>query len=158
SMHRLMVELLYGAGLRLMECCTLRVRDLDFDRGQIIVRSGKGEKDRIVMFPDALKGRLSEQCRRVRALHERDLRKGGGFVPVPDVVGNKIDYAETDWRWQFVFPSVTLAASEDGKRRRWHANPGVLSRTVKNAARRAQVSKRVTPHTFRHSFATHLLE
>jgi integron integrase len=158
SMHRLMVELLYGTGMRVMECCALRVRDIDFDRSQILIRSGKGDKDRIVMLPNALKGRLSERCRRVRAIHSRDLSKGGGYVPVPDVVANKIDYAETDWRWQFVFGSVTIQRETDGKGYRWHAHPGVLSRTVNQAAKRAGVPKRVTCHTFRHSFATHLLE
>jgi integron integrase len=158
SMHRLMVELLYGTGMRVMECCTLRVRDIDFDRSQIIVRSGKGDKDRVVMLPSVLRGRLSERCRRVRAQHERDLGKGGGHVPVPDVVANKVKYAPTDWRWQFVFFSPMMHHDESGRGYRWHAHPGVLSRTVKQAAARAGVSKRVTPHTFRHSFATHLLE
>jgi site-specific recombinase XerD len=96
SMHRLMVELLYGAGLRVMECCTLRLRDLDFDRGQIIVRGGKGDKDRIVMMPQSLRARLVEQCRRVRTLHERDLSRGGGNVELPDPLRNKAPYAECD--------------------------------------------------------------
>ncbi len=158
SMHRLMVELLYGTGMRVMECCALRVRDVDFDRSQIIVRSAKGDKDRIVMLPDAVKGRLADRCRRVRAIYDRDVEKGGGYVPVPDAVENKIPYAERDWRWQYVFCSLTMRVEADGRGFRWHAHPGVLSRTVKEAAARAGVGKRVTPHTFRHSFATHLLE
>jgi integron integrase len=158
TMHRLMIQLLYGTGMRVNECCTLRVRDLDFDRRQIVVRGGKGEKDRIVMLPESLQGLLAEQCRAVRHRHERDVRKGGGFVPLPDVLANKVKYAERDWRWQFVFPSASLARDERGNGCRWNAHPGVLARTVRNAARRAGVSKRVSPHTFRHSFATHLLE
>jgi len=158
STHRLMVELLYGTGLRVMEGCTLRVRDIDFDRHQIIVRAGKGEKDRVVMLPETLQKRLADRVRRVRAIHERDVSKGGGFVPVPSEVEHKIPYAEQDWRWQYVFGSFTMRRDEAGRGFRWHAHPGVLSRTVKQAGKRAGVSKRVTPHTFRHSFATHLLE
>ena len=158
SMHRLMVEVLYGTGLRVAECCTLRVRDLDFDRAQIIVRGGKGDKDRIVMLPQSLVGRLAEQCRRVRKRHASDEAVGGGFTPLPDSLLHKAPYAQNDWRWQFIFPSVTLRRDESGRGYRWHANPGVLDRTIKAAAGRAGVSKRVSAHTFRHSFATHLLE
>ena len=156
--QRLMVELLYGCGLRATECCTLRVRDLDFDRGQIIVRGGKGDKDRVVMMPQSLRRALVEQCRRVRVRHARDLRIDGGYVPLPDAVRHKVPYAERDVRWQFVFPSVTLRRDEEGRGFRWHANPSVLDRAIRDAARRAGVNKRVTCHTFRHSFATHLLE
>lgn len=158
SMHRLMVELLYGSGLRVMECCTLRLRDLDFERGQIIVRGGKGDKDRIVMMAQTLRLRLIEQCRRVRSQYQRDLKCGGGYVPLPDALVNKVPYAEQDWRWQFVFPSVTVRRDEKGRGYRWFANPSVPDRTVRHAALRAQIGKRVTCHTFRHSFATHLLE
>jgi integron integrase len=158
SMHRLMIELLYGSGLRVMECCTLRLRDLDFERGQMVVRSGKGDKDRTVMLAQTLRPRLIEQCRRVRAQHEQDVRKDGGYVPLPDALANKVPYAQRDWRWQFVFPSATLRRDENGRGYRWFANPSVLERTVRDAARRAEIAKRVTCHTFRHSFATHLLE
>lgn len=158
SMHRLMIELLYGTGLRITECCTLRLRDLDFDRAQIIVRGGKGDKDRVVMMPAALRGRLVEQARRVRSLHARDLEKGGGHVPIPDAIEHKLPYAEHDWRWHFVFPSVTLRRDPAGRGFRWWSNPGVLDRTIKRATRRAQIGKRVSAHTLRHSFATHLLE
>jgi integron integrase len=158
SMHRLMVELLYGSGLRATECCTLRLCDLDFERAQVVVRGGKGDKDRVVMLPQSLRGRLVEQCRRVRAQHRRDLYRDGGYVPLPDAVLHKAPYAEQDWRWQYVFASVTLRRDERGRGFRWFANPGVLDRAVRAAARRAAVAKRVTCHTFRHSFATHLLE
>jgi integron integrase len=158
SMHRLMVELLYGSGLRAMECCTLRLRDLDFDRQQIVVRSGKGDKDRIVMMPQSLRVQLAEQCRCVRRRHARDLEHGGGNVPLPDSLSHKVAYAECDWRWQFLFPSATLRRDERGRGFRWFANPSVLDRTIKHAARRAGIAKRVTCHTFRHSFATHVLE
>lgn len=158
SNHRLMIELLYGTGMRVMECCTLRIRDLDFDRGQIVIRGGKGDKDRIVMMPDALKSRLADQSRRVRAIHTRDVARDGGYVPVADAVEHKIPYAERDWRWQFLFPSVTLRRDERGRGFRWWSNPGVLDRTIKGATLRAGLHKRVSAHTLRHSFATHLLE
>jgi integron integrase len=158
SMHRVMVRLLYGTGLRVMEACTLRLRDLDFDRQQIIVRGGKGDKDRIVMLPVSLRGDLVNQCQRVRHRHEKDIRKGGGFVPLPDVLMNKVPYAQTDWRWQFIFPSQSLVRDERGNSYRWHVHPGVLARAVRNACRKSGVGKRVSCHTFRHSFATHLLE
>lgn len=158
SVSRLMAQLLYGTGLRVTECCTLRVRDLDFERSQIIVRGGKGDKDRIVMLPGALVGPLAEQVRRVRALHERDLARGGGIVPLPASLANKLRYAECDWRWQYLFPSVTMRRDERGRGVRYHAVQAVLSRSVQAAAKRAGIPKRVTCHTFRHSFATHLLE
>ncbi|HEX8340898.1 MAG TPA: integron integrase [Tepidisphaeraceae bacterium] len=158
SVRRAMVELLYGAGLRITECCTLRLRDLDFDRQQLIVRGGKGDKDRIVMLPAALRGRLVEQARHVRHQHDRDSARGGGFAPVPNAVANKIDYAERDWRWQYLFPSRLLRRDDAGRGYRWHADPSALDRAIRAAVRRSGVAKRVSAHTFRHSFATHLLE
>jgi integron integrase len=158
SVRRLMVRLLYGTGLRVTEACTLRLRDIDFDREQIIVRSGKGDKDRIVMLPASLRADLLEQMRHVRHRHQRDLAKGGGYVPLPAVLENKVPYAETDWRWQFLFPSVVMRRDEQSHGVRWHADTGVLDAFIRNAARRAGIAKRVSPHTFRHSFATHLLE
>lgn len=158
STYRVMVELLYGTGLRRMECCTLRLRDLDFERGQILVRSGKGNKDRVVMMPRLVRPSLVQQSRRVRALHERDRGRDGGYVPLPDAVRNKVPYAEQDWRWQYVFPSIALRRDAKGRGLRWHSDPSALDRVIRLAVRRAGVAKRVSAHTFRHSFATHLLE
>ena len=158
SVHQLMARLMYGTGMRVMECCTLRLRDLDFERRQIIVRQGKGEKDRIVMLPTSLRGDLVDQCQRVRRRHEKDVKRGGGSVPLPDVLANKVPYARTDWRWQFLFPSANLVRTEEGEGHRWHVHPGVVTRAVRNACKKSGVSKRASPHTFRHSFATHLLE
>jgi integron integrase len=155
---RLMAELLYGTGLRVSECCALRVRDVDFERGQIIVRGGKGDKDRIVMLPVSLRGNLEEQVARVRERHALDMAVGGGFTPVPDAVANKVKYAERDVRWQYLFPSAVMRRDGADRGFRWHADPGALSRVITVACKRSGVGKRVTPHTFRHSFATHLLE
>jgi integrase len=131
SMHRLMVELLYGTGMRVSECCTLRLRDVDFEREQIIVRGGKGDKDRIVMLPQTLRGRLVEQARRVRQRHEKDVARGGGFVPLPDVLRNKVPYAADDWRWQFLFPSANLSADErDGSAHPCQMPLSVLQRAI----------------------------
>jgi integron integrase len=170
SVRTLMVKVLYGTGLRLMEMCTLRLRDLDFDRAQILVRSGKGDKDRHVMMPASLRGELAQQARRVRELHRRDLAKGAGFAPLPAVLENKVPYAADDWRWQFVFPSTVIrrvkvqrlradgAIAVDERGARGHAAGGVLDRFIGRAVKEADLSKRVSAHTFRHSFATHLLE
>ena len=158
SPRGLMVRLLYGTGMRVMECCTLRVRDVDFDRGQVLVREPKGGDDRVVMLPTTLRAGLVEHLRGVRHRFERDLAKGGGFVPVPPAVGHKVPYAEDDWRWQFVFPAASMRRDEAGRGVRWHCAAGVLDKVVRAAAERAGVAKRVTCHTFRHSFATHLLE
>jgi integron integrase len=158
SVHKLMVELLYGAGLRLNECCTLRLRDLDFDRGQIVVRGAKGDKDRLVMMPQALREGLIEQARLARFRHERDMRVDGGYVPLPDSLVHKTPYAQRDWRWQFIFPSTVLRRDRQGRGFRWYANPKWLDTVIRRAAAEARIAKRVTAHTFRHSFATHLLE
>lgn len=155
---RLMAELAYGTGMRVSEVCHLRVRDVDFDRGQIVVRAGKGDKDRFVMLPEAARGRLAEQVRRVRSRHARDVAQGGGYVPVSEAESHKVPYAARDWRWQFVFPSVLLRRDDAGRGWRWHTDPAAFGRKVTSAARVAGIAKRVSPHTLRHSFATHLLE
>lgn len=158
----LIVRLLYGTGMRVGECCTLRVRDLDFDRGQIIVRQSKGKKDRALMLPESLRAELTDQLRQRRDLYERDLHRGAGFVPLPDSVMNRMPQSERDWAWQYVFASVAVRYQEgpDGKQRgiRWHTTPAHLNRTISVAARAAGILKHVTPHALRHSFATHLLE
>lgn len=112
---RLMAEALYGTGLRVSECCTLRIRDVDFERGQIIVRGGKGDKDRVVMLPASLRTRLQEQVDRVRERHDLDVAVGGGHVPLPESLANKVKYAERDWRWQYLFPSAVLRRGTDDR-------------------------------------------
>lgn len=156
---RTMVELMYGTGLRVSECCMLRVCDLDFDRGQILVRSTKGKKDRVTVMPQVLIERLKTQIAFVAARHERDRRHGHGYAPVPTSLEHKRHSASGELRWQFVFGSTVVRADQvTGRRLRWYAHPATVDRAVRNAAEIAALSKRVTCHTLRHSFATHLLE
>jgi integron integrase len=156
--HRLMGMLLYGAGLRLMECLRLRVKDLDFERAQVVVRQGKGRRDRVTTLPRRLREPLQRHLRSVRDLHQRDLAEGRGKVALPDALDRKWPNAAREWGWQWVFPASRPARMPDGGLVRWHLHPTVLQREVKRAALRAGITKRVTCHTFRHSFATHLLE
>ena len=157
--HRLIVELLYGTGMRISECCQLRVCDLDFDRGQILIRGGKGNKDRATMLPRSLEERLKAQLEFVRLRHECDVEKGAGYAPVPTSLEHKRQGAAREYRWQFVFGStVARPDRETGRVIRWYAYPGAVDRSVKQAADIARIGKRVTCHTLRHSFATHLLE
>jgi len=158
SIYRLMVELLYGTGMRVSECCTVRVADIDLGRAQIIVRSGKGDKDRVVMLPERLRDRLSDQLDAVQRRWRCDVSRGGGYAPVPDALEHKRPRAGKELPWQFVFPSSVMRRDESGYGKRWHADSSVLDRAVCDAARRAGIDKRVTCHTFLHSFATHLLE
>ena len=156
---RLMALLLYGAGLRLLECCRLRVQDVDFAKNQIIIRNGKGGKDRVTMLPAAVKTALTRHLVRVREQHERDLRQGAGWVELPWALARKFPQAGREWAWQWVFPATrTYVDPETGRRRRHHLHESVLQRAVKDAVRAAGLAKRATCHTFRHSFATHLLE
>ena len=157
-MHRAMTQLLYGCGLRLSECCTLRVRDLDFDRAQIIVRQGKGDKDRLVMLPRAADAELRRRVAMTAERHRRDTAAGGGGVPVPDAVAHKIPAAAREVAWQFVFPSRVLRRDADGRGTRWHIDKAALDRAIRAAAHRAGLLKRVSAQALRHSFATHLLE
>lgn len=156
---RILVGLLYGAGLRQIECLTLRVKDVDFAYRQIIVRDGKGAKDRATMLPENLVQPLQEHLGRVRALHRRDIAEGYGEVWLPHALARKYPRAPREWGWQFIFPSGNRSADpETGVLRRHHIHPDTLGRIVKRAARRACIVKPVSCHTLRHSFATHLLE
>lgn len=157
--HWLMASLLYGAGLRLMECLRLRVKDVDFGRREILVRDGKGFKDRVTMLPAALAVPLRAHLERVRALHRQDLAAGYGAVHLPYALERKYPGVARDWGWQYAFPSAKLAVDpRSGETRRHHVQDQALQRAVKQAVRDADLTKPATPHTLRHSFATHLLE
>ncbi len=157
--QRLMASLLYGSGLRLMECITLRVKDVDLARSQLTVRRGKGKKDRTALLPQTLRAPLRAQLERVRLQHERDLLRGGGAVTLPEALARKYPSAPTELRWQWVFPATRTHVDEaTGQRRRHHLHETALQRAVREAGLRARLTKPVSCHTLRHSFATHLLE
>jgi integron integrase len=155
----LMASLLYGAGLRLRECLKLRVKDVDFGYRQIVVRDGKGAKDRVTMLPQSVVEPLERHLVRVRALHERDLADGYGTVELPHALARKYPRAPSEWAWKFVFPSRQLSTDpRTGALQRHHVYENYVIRGVKQAARAARIAKHVSCHTLRHSFATHLLE
>ena len=157
--NQVMAKLLYGSGLRLMECVRLRVQDLDFGQRQIIVREGKGGKDRATVLPDSLIDLLKRHLRHVKLVHEDDIADGHGGVYLPNALETKYPNAHREWIWQYVFPAAKLSMDpRGGILRRHHADPSGLQRAVKKAARSTGIEKRVSCHTFRHSFATHLLE
>lgn len=157
--HWLIASLLYGAGLRVMECVRLRVKDVDFARGEILVRDGKGFKDRVTMLPQSLIKPLREHLQRVKQLHDQDLAAGFGAVYLPYALAQKYPSAGCDWMWQYVFPANRLAHDpREDVTRRHHVQDQAVQRAVKQAVRDAGLTKPATPHTFRHSFATHLLE
>jgi integron integrase len=155
----LMASLMYGAGLRLMECLRLRIQDIDFSRNEILVRGGKGQKDRVTMLPESLKKPLQDYLRRVKAMHEGDLCDGCGQVPLPDALDRKYPSASREWRWQWVFPQENRWTDpKTGEQGRHHADESILQKAFKQAVEEAGLTKRATCHTLRHSFATHLLE
>ncbi len=188
GVNKLIAQVMYGGGLRVMECMRLRVKDIDFDNRQIIVRDGKGENDRVTMLPDAVIQPLQLHLRYVKSLHEKDLADGFGSVYLPYALERKYKNADKDWIWQYLFPAsdrskdphsllspsrrgaggeVTpspISALEMGEGRgggivrRHHLHESTVQKAVKEAARLAKINKHVTPHTFRHSFATHLLQ
>jgi integron integrase len=159
GVHRLMALLLYGSGLRLAECLRLRVQDIDFEMNQIAVRDGKGNKDRVTMLPAAASAPLRAHLESVRRLHDRDLSAGFGRVGLPDALDRKYPNAGAEWRWQYVFPSSMISKDpRSGLKMRFHAFPSALQKAVRQAVLRAKIVKHAGCHTFRHSFATHLLE
>jgi integron integrase len=157
--YRLMAQLMYGSGLRLMECLRLRVKDLDFQNHQIIVRDGKGGDDRITMFPDTLLEPLRLQLKYVQAMHQKDLAEGFGTVYLPHALNTKYPNAAREFAWQYVFPAAELSTDPvTGLKQRHHIHETSLQKAVRAAAKAAGINKPVSPHTFRHSFATHLLQ
>ena len=157
--YQLMAKLLYGAGLRLVECVSLRVQEVDFPQRQTIFRDGKGGKDRITILPDSVREPLKEQLGRVKLVHNQDLSQGGGAVYLPYALERKYPKANREWGWQYVFPAKKISQDpRSGRMRRHHIHESGLQRAIKRAVRLTNIHKPVSAHTFRHSFATHLLQ
>jgi len=157
--YLLPAKLLYGCGLRLLECVRLRVKDIDFGQNQVMVRDGKGMKDRSTMLPEQLKPLLADHLRRIKLIHDKDIADGFGEVYLPFALARKYPEAERRWGWQYVFPSMQMSIDpRSGKMRRHHIDESGVQKAVRRAAQTAGIVKLITPHVFRHSFATHLLE
>ncbi len=157
--YLLMAQLMYGCGLRLMECLRLRIKDVDFENDLLMVRSGKGEKDRALMIPEKIKEELAKHVASVKEIHDQDVKMGYGEVSLPDALEKKYPGAPKEWGWQWVFPAEKLSVDpRTGKVMRWHIHPSAIQRAVKEAVMKAELPKMASCHTLRHSFATHLLE
>ncbi len=156
---QLMAKILYGSGLRLIECLRLRIKDIDFGNHQIVVRDGKGEDDRFTILPDSLIALLRTHLKTIQAIHQKDIKDGFGEVYLPYALAKKFPGAPKELMWQYLFPASSLSTDPISKKTmRHHADPSSLQKAIRSAAQRAGLNKPVTPHTFRHSFATHLLQ